>query len=165
VLEPYRRWIEESAAVNGLKPSLLAALLLQESRGNPAATRYEDKATWVLRSAALNPARKAGWSDRELMTSYGLGQVMGSTAWSLGYRGKPSGLLEPKTSVEYAARYLGRRLREHKTPLLALVAYNGGIGAVRVVRAGGEHQAAHYARRVLEREASLVASDFSRAMA
>lgn len=165
VLEPYRRWIEGSAAANGLRPSLLAALLLQESRGDLKATRFEDRATWVKRSTPLLAARKAGWSERELMTAYGLGQVMGATAWLLGYRGKPMGLLEPRTSIEYAARYLGRRLQECKSPELALVAYNGGIGAVRVVRAGGEHPSRRYAQRVLAREAALVAADFSRAIA
>lgn len=160
----WKRQLELAAKRNGLRPSLLAALVAVESSGNPRATRYEPQfeGRYIRGNTKWDPARRAGWTDSDLATSRGLTQVLGVTAWELGYRGLPEGLYEPARALELGARYLRRHVDRWRTKDLAwagvrlgLVGYNGGRGAVLAVLRGEPHQSLGYAQKVLRTEKRL----------
>ena len=98
---PYGDEIRAAAQRNGVDPSLLAALVKQESGFDPSATSGAGAA--------------------------GLTQLMPSTAAGLGV----SDPYNPAQSLEGGARYLRAQLdRFGGDPALALAAYNAGPGAV-----------------------------------
>lgn len=103
----YGQLIREAASLYNLDPNLIFATIMIESGGNPRAVRYEPR---------LNDA------------SYGLGQLLYSTARGLGYRGSPAGLYDPATNIDLIARYHRRNLDRHGhlTPQQLTVAYNTG---------------------------------------
>jgi soluble lytic murein transglycosylase-like protein len=100
----------------GLDPGDVLAVIAVESSFDPAAYRFEAK---------LNDA------------SYGLMQILYSTARDVGYSGEPAGLYDPETNVLFGMRYirwvqdflLSRTGRE-PTFDEWLSAYNGGVGNV-----------------------------------
>ncbi|QYZ71186.1 lytic transglycosylase domain-containing protein [Neotabrizicola shimadae] len=53
----------------------------------------------VKKESNYNPAARNG-------PYYGLMQISAQTAAGMGYRGKPSGLLDPETNLKYAGKYL-----------------------------------------------------------
>lgn len=103
----YGQIIRESAAEHDVDPNLIFATIMIESGGNPRAVRYEPR---------LNDA------------SYGLGQLLYSTARGLGYSGAPAGLYEPSVNIDLIARYHRGNLNRHGhlTPQELTTAYNTG---------------------------------------
>ena len=53
----------------------------------------------VQRESGYNPAARNG-------PYYGLMQILPQTAWTMGYRGEPEGLLDADTNLRYAVKYL-----------------------------------------------------------
>jgi soluble lytic murein transglycosylase-like protein len=132
----YRAEIEAAAEAHGLDPDLLAAVVEQESSGRFYAYRYEPD--FYHRYLADKP-EYAAWSPAECSASYGLCQVMFSTAREHGYQGQPWGLFAPEVSLEYGCRvlagnlawarglYTGLAAGEHAAVTRsALASYNGG---------------------------------------
>lgn len=74
-----RRLIEKHARRNDVPVDLVERVVQRESRFNPA-------------------ARNGPY--------YGLMQILPETARGMGYRGRPSGLLDPDTNLTYAVKYL-----------------------------------------------------------
>lgn len=103
----YGQLIRESAAEYGLDPNLIFATIMIESGGNARAIRQEPR---------LHDA------------SYGLGQLLYSTARGIGYRGTPEGLFDPATNIDLIARYHRRNLDHygHLTGEQLTTAYNTG---------------------------------------
>jgi len=103
----YGQFIRESAAEYNVDPNLIFATIMIESGGNTRAVRYEPR---------LNDA------------SYGLGQLLYSTARGIGYRGDPAGLYDPATNIDLIAKYHRRNLDHygHLTAQELTVAYNTG---------------------------------------
>ncbi|MEA1996904.1 MAG: transglycosylase SLT domain-containing protein [Gemmatimonadota bacterium] len=98
----YRRLIEKAAQEEGLDPRLIAAVVMQESGGDPF---------------AVSPAGASG-----------LMQLMPGTADSLGV----SDVFDPEQNIEAGARYLKKMLDSFGgDETLALAAYNAGPSAVR----------------------------------
>jgi len=113
---PYRELTEKYAALFGIEPYLLQGLIFQESAFNHQA---------VSRSGAL-----------------GLTQLMPATAMETAGRivrfGGPEyrqdgtiDLFEPERNIHIGAAYFAQLMELLDNPLLALLAYNGGIGRVR----------------------------------
>jgi soluble lytic murein transglycosylase-like protein len=106
----------------------LEALILQESGGNPAATRYEPH-----HDAASDPDR-AGRDDGDAEDdkSYGLMQILGSNVRTL--CGVPAGtpmkfafLLRPEAGLAFGLHLLSDELRHTRGDVpRALARYNGG---------------------------------------
>jgi soluble lytic murein transglycosylase-like protein len=113
--------VRDAECRHGLPGGLLDALVLQESRYQPAA---------VSRAGAG-----------------GLAQLMPATAADLGVRNR----FDPVANVEAGARYLRSMLNRYNSVPLALAAYNAGGGAVdRAGGIPINSETPGYVRRVLE---------------
>lgn len=102
--------IRQVAQKYGFKPAFFAALVQKESSGNARAYRYE-------------PHLKEG--------SYGLTQLLASTARELGLQGSPEQLYDPATALDYAGRYFQKRQKQYpqakwNDPVEAYRVYNTG---------------------------------------
>ena len=120
------------AKKNRLDKLLLMAVIEVESAGDPKAYRFEP-AFW---NTYLKNNEE--WSDRdakEVSASYGLMQLMYTTAWSLGWRGDGPDLYDPVINIKLGAKLLHELMdRITKSPDssiwpidIALARYNGGF--------------------------------------
>lgn len=159
---PYRALIEIAAAAHGIDPDLLAALVEQESAGKFYAYRYEKD---FYHRYLANKPEYAAWTPSECSASYGLCQVMFSTAREHGYQGQPWGLFDPAESLEFGCRvlkanmiwarglYTGMASNEQKAiTRSALAAYNGGRN---MNGPNGTLRNREYADQVLDRYARI----------
>jgi len=122
----YRREIETAARDFGLDSDLLEALVMVESSGRADAFRFEP-AFWS-RYLEHNPEYKHE-NPRRVSSSYGLCQVMYSTARELGFNSDPEMLFVPRVSLHFGAMNLARLLKwAEGDATKALAAYNGGKG-------------------------------------
>ena len=140
-LEPYRAAFAEALRAYPVEPTLLMALVLQESGGNPLARRHERdyQRKYVTGNPRWDKARALGWTDEALATSWGLTQVLGTTAWDLGWHYPPDaagGITDPAANLKLGAHYLRDQIKRWGNVYEALLAYNGGAGAVYAYRAG-----------------------------
>ena len=121
--------IDEISEQMKLPKNLLAAIIQQESRGNPNAVRYEPYWQWFYEIKAS--ARRLGSSDdteRALQAcSWGLCQVMGSVCREAGFQNWLSELTDIKLNLKYGARHLKRFLAQYPAGINdAISAYNQG---------------------------------------
>ncbi|MEN5168712.1 lytic transglycosylase domain-containing protein [Brevundimonas pondensis] len=98
--QPFHEAVVAAAAVHGLDPKLLHALVVTES---------------AYRPDAVSPAGAAG-----------LTQLMPATALELGVRNR----FDPAENLRGGADYLARQILRFKDLRLALAAYNAGPGRV-----------------------------------
>lgn len=107
IKSPYRNMIRATALKYDLDPQIIYATIMTESEGNPFSYRYESH---------LNDA------------SLGLGQILISTARSLGFSGHPYELYKPEISIDLIGKY-HRNMLDHYgqlTPIQLATAYNAG---------------------------------------
>ncbi|MGQ0700396.1 MAG: transglycosylase SLT domain-containing protein [Panacagrimonas sp.] len=146
-----------------LSPDLVAAMVQVESKGNRFAMRVEPGYRYLWDVVRHQPFRVSAetaaqrlppsifphgadtsrlteWTGQQ--TSWGLMQVMGATARSLGYSGAFPGLCDPLEGLHYGCEYLEhlreRFLQEHGWRGVA-AAYNAG--SPRVAKVGFVNQA------------------------
>lgn len=129
----YRTLIRTIAGHHKLDPLLVESVVEIESSGNFHAYRYEP-AFWTR--YLVNHPRYKDMNPREASASYGLMQIMYSTAVEEGFTGMPWELFNPILSLEYGCRHLSKHLawadKYDDAPLTprevlsALAAYNGG---------------------------------------
>lgn len=145
---PVRPWaalIDAAAAEFGVPRDTLAGLVMQESRGNAAASNFSryryaelqrQDADGTLPSG-LRRAVDTGWTLRQLATSIGLAEVEGDTAWlDLRAHYPYADLFDPGLNLRLGAKYLSRMRRLFPGDwTTALAAYNAGPGAVQSGRA------------------------------
>ena len=129
----YREEILKKAAKHDLSPSLIAAIIIVESSGNPYAIRVEP-AFWKRYGKAYNriisaehPARRWLKYPDVFAASYGLMQIMFGVAVEHGCRVKfPTELLKPDLNIEYGCRILAKKIKVTKGIESGVLAYNGG---------------------------------------
>ncbi len=109
---------------------VLIATISTESSGNPKAYRYEplfykryikNQKQWKK-----SPYYKA---PRRIAASYGLVQIMYTTAYRVGFRGEPEDLYEPDVNIDAGAAYIASayQVNNHKwDPPKIACAYNAG---------------------------------------
>ena len=145
---PIAAAVVTAATRHGLDACVLAALVMQESAGDPLAIRFEPHYRWLWDVYSWEPFRRLTAEEAGLShppadfrgvtgasaptewaaqrTSWGLCQVMGAVAREHGFRGRfLSALLEPELGAEYGAIHLAKMLRKWDLPE-ALSAYNAG---------------------------------------
>jgi soluble lytic murein transglycosylase-like protein len=114
-----------------LDPLIIAAVVLQESAGNPWVSRFE--VGYFHRYVDAVPLRL--YVPREITettermsraTSWGLMQIMGGTARQHGYKKLLTQLLDPLENIELGALILANFLRNTGSYTEALLRYNGG---------------------------------------
>lgn len=133
-LEQWMPAIKRWANMSNLEPSLLAALVWQESSGRERAYRFEPgfwrrylagKVRWAP-SSGSSPEEVAH-HIRRVSASYGLCQIMYPVACENGYVGEPEGLFDPDTNLKLGARILAAHInRAGGRTAGGLLRYNGG---------------------------------------
>ena len=119
------------AAAHGIEPSLVCAVIEQESAWNPWAVRYEPG----FLSRYVAPLYTAGkLSATEAYTrsmSWGLMQVMGQVARESGFQeASLAELCDPVIGIDFGCKILAARLARAKGDVpAALLAWNGGADA------------------------------------
>ena len=81
------------------------------------------------KNLTISPKLKGGkWHEKINDSSYGLGQILYTTAVNLGYTGIPEKLYDPETNIELIARYHSRTLETYGNVSVEQMirAYNAG---------------------------------------
>jgi hypothetical protein len=140
-VNPYRDLMHRLGEREGVDPLLLEAVSFQESSWRADAFRFEP--AFYERYLKGKPQFK-GQVPRRISSSYGLFQVMYSTALEHGFSDEPEVLFVPFTNILMGARILKSLLSWAGGDVAqALAAYNGGKGNWKAAIPGD------YARRVL----------------
>lgn len=133
-----RRLMKRKASEYGLPFEVVAAVVYQESKGNPWASRVEEKFyVRYVSSVPLKghiPTTVSNTTERwHRATSWGLMQIMGQTARDIGFDKEClTRLLVPIINLEFGCRYLAKCFARSKAgeDMLrlkeALAAYNTG---------------------------------------
>ncbi|WP_302806776.1 transglycosylase SLT domain-containing protein [Cloacibacillus porcorum] len=115
---PAEKWSRQT----GCPAALILAVIQQESGGCETATRFE--ADFLANNPKLEPRvrlimQRCSLSQSAVTTSYGLMQLMLTTAW--GYLSEAdkgpqvvAALLDPDKNIRYSAAHLGALLKKHK---------------------------------------------------
>lgn len=123
----YRAEIETAAATHGLDADLVQAMVEQESSYRWFAYRFEP--AFYTRYLAHLP-EYMDRDPREVSASYGLCQVMFTTALEHGFMGKPWEMFHPDVALDLGCRVLaGLLVWSGGNTEQALGAYNAGKGA------------------------------------
>jgi soluble lytic murein transglycosylase-like protein len=122
----YREEIELAASEHGLNADLVEAVVLTESSGRADAFRYEPD---FYRRYLQGKPEWVGKNPRRVASSYGLMQVMFTTAQQYGFNFEPELLFLPYRNLDYGCRHLAALLQWSRGNVRqALAAYNGGKG-------------------------------------
>lgn len=126
----YEQPIRAASEQHQVPIPVILATIATESSGNADAYRYEpafyrrylkDKAPWTQNPYYGDPER--------ISASYGLMQIMYTTAYNAGFRGKPEDLYDPATGIDAGTAYIAsapqRRQHQWDPPKIAC-AYNAG---------------------------------------
>ena len=120
--------IQRVVAAPGLDWRLVTAIVRTESGGNPHAMRYEPNYVYLERPDDF--AKQLGTT---LLTetmlqcfSFGLMQVMGGTARSLGFKDELVKLCDPELGLQWGCLLLARLTNKYQNTPDILAAYNGG---------------------------------------
>lgn len=120
----YTREIAEAAVRHTLDRDLLEAQVMAESAGRAEAFRFEEG--FYEKYLAGKPEWKE-WVPRRISSSYGLMQIMFSTARQHGFSGEPEMLFVPFINLEWGSKHLASLLEWAEGDIIrALCAYNGG---------------------------------------
>lgn len=121
--------IKQKAGENNLDPAIIFGIIATESSFDVHAIRYEANST-----NKVLPGKYAKINNITVVTesltqqfSYGLMQVMGSTARWIGYTGPLPGLFIPEVNLEWGCKYLVYLTTLYVgIPTSMIAAYNAG---------------------------------------
>lgn len=118
---------DDSARAWGLPPKIFRAVEIVESSGGKFLRRYEPGYARRLakrKPAYVKAAAEAGWSLKQLSTSYGSMHVLGVHYYEKGYA--PGDVNDAELNYELAANYLSQCKKKGGTWRKALLLWNGG---------------------------------------
>lgn len=144
----YRSMVDKWCTELKVSQSLILAIIQMESAGNPSAVRYEPEyeKRYILNNAVWRErCRSIGISSKEAATSYGLMQLMFTTAWGFNCR-NPKDLFDPNTNIRFGTALVAQKLKKFDVKE-TLCSYNGGDGSVIKMRQGIKTAASGYAER------------------
>ena len=115
-------------------PALVLAIIHQESKGHPFASRYEPAFyKWLSAKIVgkdLAPFVKLQSRDTEMQlrsTSFGVGQIMGQTARECGFTGTfLTELCDPEVNIYFMLVYLDKLAKRYTELNDIIAAYNAG---------------------------------------
>lgn len=125
-----RGLIEGHAYENNIDPIVLLALVTTESSFNQYAIRYEPKYIWIYNAKELAMELKCSIESMRMMqmTSWGICQIMGGSAYETGFKGWCTELCDPNINLKWSCKYLKKLItRQSLTdPLDIYAAWNYG---------------------------------------
>ena len=131
---------------------LVVAIALVESAGESNAVRYEPGYKWTM-DKCRRPAGCSKQTELSLQKhSWGLMQIMGATARSIGYSGWLSALTQPGTNMAAGCAYLEQLATRYKVSTDLISAYNAGYPRR---REDGTYHNQEYVDRVMDRRLTL----------
>ena len=154
VLQKVLQWLPDAiqwGRQTGLPPALVLAVIHQESGGNPNAFRHEPD--FYTSNLLTNPTwqrrmKDNGWGPRDISSSYGLMQLLFTTAYGYGCS-TPSQLYTPNYAVRLGCAHLSS-LKKHLDTIQAVLAtYNGGFKGASDWRNGNDTAPVRYVKNVL----------------
>ena len=118
-------------AAHSLPGDLIAAMMMQESAGDPWATRFEPLfyEKYIKNNEGVKAMPGVSLATEQICraTSFGLLQVMGQVARELGFQGKYlTALCEPQVGLLWGCRQLAKFLKKYQSETDAIAAYNAG---------------------------------------
>lgn len=120
--------VRREAEAARVSAPILEAIITVESRWNPWALRVEKDFAYLVdvdRHAKFSQITSD--TERTLQRmSFGLMQIMGGTARSIGFIGPLATLLDPEANVHWGARYFQRLAQQYTLPTDQIAAYNAG---------------------------------------
>ncbi len=147
----YEPMITAASEKYGVPIPAIIATISTESSGNPKSFRYEplfykryikDQSEWKDSPYYKYP--------RRIASSYGLVQIMYTTAHKVGFRGKPEDLYDPASNINAGAAYIASQyqIKQHKwDPPKIACAYNAGsVRATKANEWGMHHHPGHLER-------------------
>jgi hypothetical protein len=150
--------IERIAKDFGLNPILVSAIIDVESAGNVYSCRFEPGYPFLYEPQEMGELSKTSFATECVLQrcSFGLMQVMGSTARELGLRAPLPTLFEPEVGIEYGCRYLRKQMTRYGDRMqAAIAAYNAGAA---IERGDGQYRNGEYVSKVLFKMRSLNAA-------
>lgn len=134
---PFSGIILEASARHGIEPELIAAIIVQESSGNPYAVRPETEGFWkrygkrVIENFKRTKSRRDDhWAKYPDLcsASWGLMQPLYVTAREMGFDPQyPSELCEPALNIDVGCTIFKAKLKAANGSIPgALLRYNGG---------------------------------------
>jgi soluble lytic murein transglycosylase-like protein len=139
--------VERISEIHEVDKFLIAAIADQESKWDTYAIRYEPGFPYLVNVYEWAKATSVSMATEKIgqQTSWGLCQVMGSTARWLGFRGDFPQLCDPEVGITYGCLYV-KKLKERFTRLSDIVsAYNAGTPKM----VGDKYKNQEYVDRVL----------------
>lgn len=127
------------AVTQKVDPNCVKAIITQESHWNPYALRFEPEWKYLVNTKQW--AASLGLSEateiNTQMTSWGLGQLMGTVARELKFTGHMGQFLDPKINIQFLSLYVQKLSGKAKTPQELFSCYNGGLGSLLSYQAYG----------------------------
>lgn len=120
--------IKETASLFGVDPGLIAALIRQESNGNPWVCRYEPRWIYTLRVSEFASQTGQSYETERVQqsTSWGYMQIMGAVSRELGFKEPLAKLIDPDQNIYYGTKKLKECLKRYPSFPSAVSAYNAG---------------------------------------
>lgn len=148
--------IHSVAAIHGIDPDLLAALVMEESRGDQWDVRYEPRWKHFVTPEVF--AKRLGISvetEKRLQAmSWGPAQVMGAVARQHGFTLELTRLsADPALALKYSCMHLAWLNQRCLSEADLIASYNGGWGALK--KAGDRYSNQKYVDAVSARAAGL----------
>ena len=133
--------VTSKASQYGIELSLLKAFIQVESAWNPKAFRFEPNYKWFNEPALF--AGKLGLTveseKNAQMTSWGLIQIMGSTARDMGFQGYLPELIDPEIGLDCGCKFLKHLKKKYTRKTDIISAYNAG-SVVRMIDGSYKNQ-------------------------
>lgn len=120
--------IAKECSNRGLDPLLITAIIQIESSFNPWAIRYEAASKYQVVAAQYARLVHISLATEQIAQkfSWGLGQVMGSTARWLGFQGILPQLCDPETGIHWMCEYFTKNCLKYTKLEEQIAAYNAG---------------------------------------
>ena len=127
-IEFHLEYILDASQKFDVRPSLIAAIIHQESGGRPEVIEYTAFYRYLLTPQYFARSLKISYQDelRGQKTSYGLMQIKCSTARSIGFMKVCKELFNPYTNIFFGTKYFSILRNRYKSDAKAISAYNQG---------------------------------------